>query len=443
MGRPWQSAWRRALISALFRASGSGVPGFLREFGEIEKMGPAEVEIDQQRRLQRLLQHCHDQVPYYRRILDEANLDPRQSITTDDFARLPLLTKDIIRREGSAMMAADRGGRKPFENTSGGSTGTPAVLVQDKKYYEQNVVAGKLIYNQYYGKSIGNPEINLWGSVRDVERGGLGIRGRLSNFIYNRTFQNAFLVNDEKLARFVDEINRRKPVVIWTYVESIDLIARYIRNNGLEIHSPQFILSTAGTLYDAVRETVQSVFGCPVFNQYGSREVGAIAIETRDQLGMRGLPYLNYVELVDSKIIVTCLTNYSMPLLRYEIGDLAEAWTGPQNETLGCEKKIFKSVTGRLISHFKTASGDTVHGQYFIHMFYFFDWVRQFQIVQDAVDEIRCRVVVAKEPVDDDIRQIKSGIRKVMGHNCNVDFEFVDLIEPSDSGKFMYTICNI
>src|SRR3546814_2427401 len=32
------------------------------------------------------------------------------------------------------------------------------------------------------------------------------------SFFYNRRFQNFFLVNDDKLARFVEEINRYKPV---------------------------------------------------------------------------------------------------------------------------------------------------------------------------------------------------------------------------------------
>jgi phenylacetate-CoA ligase len=442
MGSTWQSVWRRTVIGALLRASGSGVPNFMREFANIEKMNPAQVEADQQIRLRLLLRHCYKHVPYYRRVFDEANLDTEHSTFFEDIAKLPILTKDIIRREGSAILAADYLQRKPFENTSGGSTGTPLVFTQDRKYYEQNVITAKLVYHQYYGKSVGDPEINLWGSVRDIQDGNLSARTRITNYLYNRTFQNAFLVDEKKLAQFVAEINRRKPVAIWTYVESIDLLARYVRDNKLEIHSPRFILSTAGTLYQEVRETVQSVFGCPVYNQYGSREVGAIAFDSRDRRGMRGLPYLNYVELVDSKIIVTSLTNYSMPLVRYEIGDIAEAWTESQDETLGCEKKLFKSVTGRVISHFKTAAGGIVHGQYFIHLFYFLDWVQQFQIVQNALDDISCRVVVTNEPNNDDIVRIKSEVKDVMGLDCNVTFELVDNIAPSESGKYMYTICN-
>jgi phenylacetate-CoA ligase len=443
MAGSWQSGWRRAAIGALLRASASGVPAFLREFSDIEKMSPAQVAADQQVRLQRLLRHCHEHVPYYRRILDEANLNLRQPIDPDEFTKLPILTKDIIRRQGEAMLADDHRTRRPFENTSGGSTGAPLVFMQDRKYYEQNVIAAKLVYLQYYGKRMGDPEINLWGSVRDIQRGNLNFRARTINYLYNRTFQNAFLVDDERLSQFVGEINRRKPIVIWAYVESIDLLARFIRDNDLRCHSPEFIVSTAGTLYDDVRETVKSVFGCPVYNQYGSREVGAIAFETRDQQGMRGLPYLNLVELIDSRIIVTSLTNYSMPLLRYEIGDVAEAWTGPQNETLGCEKKIFTSVTGRVISHFKTADGGIIHGQYFIHLFYFLDWVRQFQVEQNALDEIVCRLVLNCEPDPGDLEQVKSGIREVMGSRCNIEFEYVDKIVPSESGKYMYTICNI
>lgn len=439
----YKSAWRRLAIPILLRASGSDVPRFLSEFSAIEKLSLADVERDQQQRLQNLLLHCYAQVPYYRHVMDEAKVNPHQQVSLSEFRQLPILTKEIITREGEKMLARDRVKRHPFKNTSGGSTGVPAVFVQDRAFYDQSVISAKFIYNQYYGKSPGDSEINLWGSERDIQRGSLGWRERLRNYIYNRTFQNAFLVNERKLFDFVEEINRRKPVSMWVYVESIDLLARFIRDKQLSVHQPKFIISTAGTLYPEIRSTVEQVFRCRVYNQYGSREVGAVAFESLDQSGMRGLPYLNHIELVNGRILVTSFTNYSMPLLRYEIGDTAEPWDRVQDLEFGCEKKIFKSVTGRVISHFKTPAGGIVHGQYFIHMFYFLDWVRQFQVVQDNLDEIRCRVVSSREPTSQELQRLRDGIRDVMGSSCEVTFERVSKIAPSSSGKYMYTICNI
>jgi len=81
-----------------------------------------------------------------------------------------------------------------------------------------------------------------------------------------------------------------------------------------------------------MREKVEEVFGCPVYNRYGSREVGDIAGECKYHQGLHVLPWGSYVEIVDEagnlvepgvegRILVTCLTNYAMPLIRYDIGD--------------------------------------------------------------------------------------------------------------------------
>jgi phenylacetate-CoA ligase len=163
----------------------------------------------------------------------------------------------------------------------------------------------------------------------------------------------------------------------------------------------------------------------------------------QDQDGLRGLPYLNYTEVVDGKVVVTSLANYSMPFLRYEIGDTAEPWTGAQDRQFGCRQKVFKAITGRVHSHFKTAEGGLVHGLFFTHQFYFLKWVTQFQVVQDSLDHISCYIVAADEPIKADMERIRERIRGVMGKSCGVEFRFTDRIVPSASGKHLYTVSRV
>jgi phenylacetate-CoA ligase len=188
---------------------------------------------------------------------------------------------------------------------------------------------------------------------------------------------------------------------------------------------------------------VQEVFRCPVYNQYGSREVGAIAFEMQDQDGLRGLPYLNYVEVLDGRVVITCLTNYSMPFLRYDIGDTAERWAGPQDEDYGCRHKVFREVTGRIHSHFRTAGGGLVHGGFFAQQFYFLNWVRQFQVVQENLNLVSCRIVLSDQPVEEDLESIRRRMQTAMGPGCKVEFRFTDIIPPSPGGKHMYTVSNV
>lgn len=439
----WSAFWRRRAIAALLFASRSEVPGYLRQFRDLESAPPDAVREHQRLQLLDLLRHCHAHVPWYREQIERANLDLSERFTVDELGKLPPLTKETIRREGSRLHSDDGHNRGAFRNSTGGSTGEPITFLQDRTYTAKNVVAAKFIYNECLGKKAGELEFNLWGSERDILRGSVGAREKAINFVYNRRFQNFFMVDDEKLARFCDEVNRYKPVSMWAYAGSIELLARFIRREKRHIHSPKFIISTAGTLYPALRQIVQDVFRCPVYNQYGSREVGAIAFEMQDQDGLRGLPYLNYPEVVDGRVVVTCLTNYSMPLLRYEIGDTAEPWRGSQDANYGCRHKVFRAVTGRVHSHFKTATGVLVYGGFFAKQFYFLDWVAQFQIVQDDVNHITCHVVPADEPVERDVQSIRTRMRAAMGPACDIEFRFTQRIAPSPSGKHMHTVSKL
>jgi len=434
---------RNRAIYALFAVTRSRIPQYLAEFRRLEAADFATVRADEERRLFDLLRHASAHVPYYQQLLGDCGVVRDGKVDLDRFSDIPILTKDHILKKAEALHSDDMHERHPFDNTSGGSTGSPARFIQDRQFYDKHVVAAKFIYNEYLGKQAGEPEVNLWGSERDVYRGTLSLRERFTNYVYNRRFLNAFTVTESKLQSFVDEINSHKPVSLWVYVESIDVLSRFIEDQGLEIHSPKFIISTAGALFEPIRERVERVFRCPVYNQYGSREVGAIAIETRDRKYMRGFPYLNYVEVIDNDIIVTCLNNYSMPLIRYKIGDTAVNIDIDANPCLGVERPVMKTVSGRIISHFKTASGGLVHGQYLIHQFYFVDWIQKFQVEQTAIDLVICHVVLKGEPVLEDIERIEKNIKRVIGDDCRVNFDYCEEIPASPSGKYLYTICRV
>lgn len=435
--------WRKPLIFAGLHLRGSRIPQYLKEIERVEKLSQKEIKKYQEDKLRKLLLHAYKNVPYYHRILPKAGVIKKGNIHLENFNKIPILTKDIIRKEGKNLYSKDYKKRRPYENTSGGSTGEPVKFIQDKEYWHRNI-ANKLYFNRMLGKDIGEKEINLWGSERDIFRNSLSPKERVTNFLYNRTFLNAFKVDEDKLKKFTSEINRVKPESMWVYVESIDLLAKFIEKNDLSIHSPKIIISTAGTLFPEIRERVERIFRCPVYNQYGSREVGPVAIECKYQQGLHCFPWSHKLELVGKgdlkNVIVSDLTNYSMPLIRYKIGDIAK-----KADKLCCEcgrnTLFFKEVSGRVISHFITENGDIVHGQYFIHAFYFRDCIKRFQIIQKNHNLVVCNIVLEKEKNETEIEEIEDKIKLVMGNNCKVKFEIVDEIRPSKSGKYLYIVC--
>jgi len=141
------------------------------------------------------------------------------------------------------------------------------------------------------------------------------------------------------------------------------------------------------------------------------------------------------------EIVVTSLHNYAMPLIRYRIGDMG-SWLG-QECTCGRGSALLREVSGRVVDTFLTKSGKKIDGEYFTHLIYFKNWVSKFQFVQEDLETIKVRIQKCDEPVARDLQEIEDKVRVVMGDDCKVEFEFVDEIPASSSGKYRYTISRV
>ncbi|MCD8527529.1 phenylacetate--CoA ligase family protein [Candidatus Woesebacteria bacterium] len=356
------------------------------------------------------------------------------------FKKVPIMTKEKLRSLGENLHAIDHKSRGSFENTSGGSTGEPVVFLQDSRYKDWNI-ANKLYYAGLVGKQVGQREVKLWGSERDILQGSIGLKEQLMNFLYNRRLLNAFLMTEDDMRAYVAEIDTFRPQHIWVYVDSIYQLARFMEANSLVLeHPPASVITTAGVLTEEVRTYVESVLNTKVYNQYGSREVGDMAAEDKTQNGLNTFPWTHFLEITESgEILVTTLENYSMPLIRYHIGDTAEWLAENKYKVTQNTTPKLSQVTGRITNHFVRADGTVVHGEYFTHVFYFKSWVKRFKVIQEELDLVRCLVVLNGKPNPEEQAQMTADIRTVMGSDSRVVFEFVDEIAPSASGKYLYT----
>ena len=102
-----------------------------------------------------------------------------------------------------------------------------------------------------------------------------------------------------------------------------------------------------------------------------------------------------------------------------------------------------KQLSGRITDHFILADGKLVHGEFVTHLFYFRDWVDLFQVDQLEHDRLRIRIVCRDAVDENDVREITHNIRLVMGSNCKLEWEYVESIDRSPQGKFLFTRCLI
>jgi phenylacetate-CoA ligase len=433
----------------------------LRNLNQVERwqwLDQKQMHALQQERLGRLLLHSYNHVPFYRHVLGNAGVvDDDGKVNVRNFSQIPLLDKSAIRVHYEKLKSDDLATRKWHENTSGGSTGEPVRFVQDKDNHEW-LTAVKMLDDLWSGYSVTEKKIILWGSVRDLLIGRETLKTRLGQWLRNEIWLNAFHMTPERMHAYVECINGFQPVQILSYVESIYELSRFIEREGLQINNPRSIMTSAGALDRDMRKTIEWIFKAPVFNRYGSREVGDIACECDHHKGLHISLFTHFVEILKQdgtpaevgeigEIVVTLLTNYAMPLIRYRIGDMG-AWA-EQTCTCGRAWPLLKEVSGRITDNFITKGGTLVYGAFFRHLLFFRDWIVRYQIIQEDYDLIRI-LIVPHEPNgmpvefhDREVKDITEKIRLVMGQSCHVDFDFVDDIVPLPSGKYRYTISKV
>lgn len=431
----------------------AGAPQEYVKLARAQNWGSERVFAEQIRKLGRILSWCKSELPYYSVTLpafDRVNSAPLAALKS-----APLLTKAVIRQEGIRLTVNRRRiGIKRI--TSGGSTGEPAVFCQDAAYRKWNR-ASKLLFDSWTGVSIGHRKAVLWAAPNDVD-GARSWKGRLREQLWNRYMLDAYRMSESDMWGYLDRLESDTPDQLQVYAESGYELARFALAEGLKVKGIEAILSSAGTLYPDMRSTIEEAFGASVFNRYGSREVGDIACECNAHQGLHVNPLTHYVEILRNddtpaapgelgRVIVTSLTNFVQPLIRYEIGDMARWAEG--DCPCGCQWPLLSEISGRVTDHLKSAEGDVMYGGILRQLLYEVLYIKKYQWVQYALDQITLRVVFEpNEPPSNsdwqrDVNWLEQEVEEMLGSGVDFTVQVVDGINPSPSGKHLYVVSHV
>jgi len=415
---------------------------------------PELIREEQERRLKALLEYSYRNIPYYKDLFNEHNIDIKRRTGEEVLKEIPFLTKEIIKKNFNRLWKP-RQGVKWYFNASGGSTGVPVKLVQDSEYADWRLAA-TLLFDEWAGCQIGEPRILLWGSPKEVFQKTKGWKTKMHNFFSNDITLNAFKMSTERMGKYMELINTIKPTCILAYADAAFEFAEFIEKTGKRVHKPRSIITSAGLLTPEMRETIEGVFQCPVFNRYGSREVGAIACECEEHVGLHISDLTQYIEVINAdgkpcvpgemgEIVITSLVNYTMPLIRYKIEDMGTM----SSHRCPCGRgfSLLEQVTGRTLEMLVNKKGELISGTAVTLLFYFKDSIKRYQIVQEDIDKLVIYLELIKhvsyEEYQKDIHSIENSLKVLMGEETKIDFQVLEQIEPSPSGKYQYIISRV
>lgn len=420
---------------------------YLRQFEKTQFLPPALLQDLQLRRLRDLVEHAYRQCPFYRRRFDRAGLGPEDVRRLEDLSALPALEKTDIQKHRDRMTAHKWPASDLIANHTGGSTGRPLsfFLSHDRKCSR---AAATIRHNRWAGWDIGDKSAVLWGAPRDVPAGGW--RSQLRRALLDRQLHlDTGHITEQKLNAFDAALKRFRPRVILAYAGAAAMFARYLESNGRTPYQPQAIVTSAEVLEERERLRIEQVFGCPVFNRYGCREVSVIASECPAHQGMHTMAEGLYVEVVNAEgrpvkpgemgsILVTDLLNHAMPLIRYRIGDLG-SW---EEGECPCGRGLprLRSVAGRVTDFLVGSDGRLVSGVFLAtYVIGCRPSLGQVQILQETAGQVLFRICKGPHFRDpDDLDYLQEASRRYLGSDTVVDWEFVDGLASQSSGKFLF-----
>lgn len=432
------------LVSAmgykLYQKRYTGIYHNLRELvRESREWSEAKQTDYQSEQLHTMVKHCRENIPYYQSLFAEYGLHENDITSPTDLIKLPVLSKKTLRERGREF----RTGREtPFiiQRTSG-STGTPLSLHVNERTYKL-AMALLVDHEEFHGVPFGARRATFAG--RMIQRPeNMNPPFARFNRAENQRLYSSYHLNQTTFPHYQRDLDRFQPLEIIGYPSAIsDLANHYQQSNSKPNFRPKAIITNSETLLEWQRERIESVFQAPIFDYYGTAEYVLFAGQ-----GLNGLykinPIISITEILPTdestttgSVVATSLTNTCMPLLRYNLGDVATRT--PSTRDAQTSVSYLKSITGRVDDYVLTPDGRRI-GR-LDHIFKGTSNISEAQIVQDSIDH--CKVIVVKQNKNASLNssEIIKNLKLRAGEKMKIDIEVSHSIPRNRNGKFRSVI---
>jgi phenylacetate-CoA ligase len=414
---------------------------YLETIRRTQWLAPDRLLSYQARLITDITRHAHETVPFYRERL--APLFRGGTLDLRRWRDVPILTRADVHANGEAMQALSvpRSVARDTEGSTSGTTGHSLKFTQSElagiasRCLRERTLEAHGIDKAAHMARIGR-EVAGVGSYPD----GLEDTGWA---LTNPDAPWSRLSIHTSIAEQADWLTRRAAAYLWAYPSTAVALARHTETTGQHV-SLRGVLTSGETVDSTCREDVQRVFGCSIVDNYGTTEIGYIAFQCPAGGGYHVCAESVLLELVDAEgndvepgeqghVVLTPLYNFAMPFVRYAIGDLAIAAEGPcpcgralprLAAILGRQRNIFTFPDGTQRSPWQWRSRFTPHMQ-----------VKQFQVVQTALDEIELRYLPQDGAAEPDAALIAEIGRRYIHPQVLVRPVRVAAIERHASGK--------
>ncbi len=418
--------------------------GIYQDLLRAERMSPEELAELNFARRQEIVRFAYEKTPFYHRLYKDAGFEPGDLKTEEDWNRLPLVTKSMIRDHFDDFIARDVPEEFRKLKTSGGSTGEPV-----KFYIDRRFVIGTVRWRTWKSWGMGFGQ-NFAYIFRD---GLIHPQTTFEKFWWlpsRRIFLDARNMTEGTIEAFIKEFRRIKPVYVHGYTGAVHEFALYCLDHKIDLPAPFAVAIFSAPLSNVQRAHIEKAFGAPCYNVYGCSECGNMSAQCKESVkkGCEGGLHINsdlrHLEFLDGTghptpfgvegvVHITDFENHVFPFIRYSLNDRGRLLA--EKCPCGLPFPLMGEIRGRETDLIFSKEGKRL--DYADAMFWSYpDAVLNYRIHQNA-DYSVILYVVPNKNYPDHQREIQAVVDELtikLGANTPVRLELCETI-PHDGGK--------
>jgi phenylacetate-CoA ligase len=378
----------------------------------------------QWQRLQATLRHAFACSPFYRRRFQGLGMTPDDIRSPDDLAKIPVTTRDDL-RDAEDLIARGFERARIRQSMTTGSTGR-----RTTSYFDADAwLMGKYLLKVRARLACG---VRPWDRIAILQEEQSAARlagslGRVRSFSIHRPIDQV-----------LPELRAFGPTVLYGFPGYLLRLGQVAAGSV----QPHHVFTSGEMLDELTRAGIEDAFGARVLDVYGCTEVKEIAWEcprregyhvNADWLMLEAGPTGPGDDGRRGELLVTCLYNRVMPLLRYQIGDTGELL----ERACSCGRglPLARPTLGRSVDYITLEDGTMVPPYSLTCAIEDVAGMRQYQIVQRTIDRLEVLVVPRREFDEASRRQIQERLRPVL-HGLTAEIRIVDEIAPGPGGKY-------
>jgi phenylacetate-CoA ligase len=394
-----------------------------------EWKSPEKIEKNSLKKARAFLKNVTHINPFYKEKLKGIPIDTIE--TVHDLKRIPFTTKDELREAFPQDISTGYTLKDCVHESTSGSTGDVLNIYHDLAAYD-------------FYTALGMREYAWWGYTPRYTMSYIRFENfKKTAFEYTGLLRRNHISVTSSVEKQLTLLLEQAPDIICGYPSSLYEIGKLIEERNIKIKTPKFINSNSELLTEPTREYIESVFGCPVYDEYSSFEVHSMATECSKK-EMHIHMENNILEIIKDgeqvgpgekgEIVVTNLHNRAMPFIRYRTGDIGVL----SDEKCACGRglPLLEMIEGRKDEFLHLPSGGKISPRVFDPLdFIFHENVLKFQIIQMKPDSFIIKVVPRPEYGDHVRKKLIREAKNCFPESISVEVVEVDDINRTGRGK--------